>query len=216
VVQYSAPRLVNNFIRSFMQARDGTMWIATDEGVSRISGEHVQNLRVRDGLAYFSTRALIEDQNNDVWIGTDHGLSHWREGRFLHGAVTKAMSNEKVWSILQDSNGDIWFGTRDHGLYRYSAGKLTQYTTAQGLASNSVYQIVEDRQDELWLSGPNTISSFHLSRLKTASFQKTSFLGVTVYDRAAWDRMAASGFRAIKARFISCRNVRRPMPRRGS
>jgi ligand-binding sensor domain-containing protein/signal transduction histidine kinase len=182
VVQYSAPRLVNNFIRSFMQARDGTMWIATDEGVSRISGEHVQNLRVRDGLAYFSTRALIEDQNNDVWIGTDHGLSHWREGRFLHGAVTKAMSNEKVWSILQDSNGDIWFGTRDHGLYRYSAGKLTQYTTAQGLASNSVYQIVEDRQDELWLSGPNTISSFHLSRLKTASFQKTSFLGVTVYD----------------------------------
>lgn len=183
VIQYSAPqRLVNNFVRAFLQAHDGTMWIATDEGVSRISGEHVQNIRVRDGLAYFSTRALIEDRENDIWIGTDHGLSHWRSGKFLHDMVTEALHDEKVWSILQDRNGDIWFGTRDHGLYRYSSGKLTQYTTAQGLASNSIYQILEDRKGNLWLSGPNTVSSFNLSSLNAASFQRTSFLGVTVYD----------------------------------
>jgi ligand-binding sensor domain-containing protein/two-component sensor histidine kinase len=183
VVQYSAPqRLTNNFVRAFLQTRDGTIWIATDEGVSRISGEHVQNIRVRDGLAYFSTRALIEDRENGIWIGTDHGLSHWRAGRFLHDMVTEALRNEKIWSILQDSHGDIWFGTRDHGLYRYSSGKLTQYTTAQGLASNSIYQIVEDRRDDLWLSGPNSVSSFRLSSLNGLPFQRTSFLGVTVYD----------------------------------
>ncbi len=182
-VHYSAPqRLVNNFVRAFLQARDGTVWIATDEGVSRVSGEHVENLHVRDGLAYFSTRALIEDRDSGIWIGTDHGLSHWRAGAFLQDAATEALRNEKVWSILQDSNGDIWFGTRDHGLFRYSAGKLTQYTTAQGLASNSIYQILEDKQSNLWLSGPNTISSFHLARLNAESFQRTSFLGVTVYD----------------------------------
>ncbi len=183
VVSYAAPRrLVNNFVRAFLQASDGTMWIATDEGVTRISGEHVQNIRVRDGLAYFSTRALIEDRNHDIWIGTDHGLSHWHEGRFLQDAVTEALRNEKIWSILQDSNGDIWFGTRSHGLYRYSSGKLTQYTTAQGLISNSIYQLLEDRLGNLWISGPDTISSFRLSRLNDASFQRTSFLGVTTYN----------------------------------
>lgn len=182
-VHYSAPeRLVNNFVRAFLQARDGTMWIATDEGVSRINGERVENLHVRDGLAYFSTRALIEDRENGIWIGTDHGLSHWRGGAFIQDVATEALRNEKVWSILQDGSGDIWFGTRDHGLFRYSAGKLTQYTTAQGLASNSIYQILEDKQGSLWLSGPNTISSFHLTRLNAESFQRTSFLGVTVYD----------------------------------
>jgi ligand-binding sensor domain-containing protein len=159
-VRYSAPnRLVNNFVRAFMQARDGSMWIATDEGVSRISQKNVQNFRVRDGLAYFSTRALIEDREGGIWIGTDHGLSHWRDGIFLHDTATDGLRSEKVWSILQDRGGDIWFGTRDHGLYRYHSGKLTQYTTAQGLASNSIYQILEDRQGEMWLSGPNTISS---------------------------------------------------------
>lgn len=182
-VHYSAPRLlVNNFVRAFLQARDGTMWIATDEGVSRIAGEGVQNLHVRDGLAYFSTRALMEDRDGGIWIGTDHGLSHWRAGSFLRDTVTEALRKEKVWSILQDHNGDIWFGTRDHGLFRYSSGKLTQYTAAQGLASNNIYQILEDRQGNLWLSGPNTVSSFRLSRINAGSYQPTPFLGVTVYE----------------------------------
>lgn len=182
-IHYSAPhRLVNNFIRAFLQARDGTIWIATDEGVSRIDGERVQNFHVRDGLAYFSTRALMEDNSGDIWIGTDHGLSHWHAGAFLSDAVTEALDKEKVWSILQDHGGDIWFGTRDHGLFRYHAGQLMQYTTAQGLISNNIYQVLEDRQGNLWLSGPNTISSFRLSRIDAASFHRTPYLGVTVYQ----------------------------------
>ncbi|MHB1021640.1 MAG: sensor histidine kinase [Acidobacteriaceae bacterium] len=186
-IRYSAPkRLVNNFVRAFLETLAGTIWIATDEGVSRISGDHVQNIGVRDGLVYFSTRAIMEDRDNGIWIGTDQGLSHWRNGVFLHDVATEGLKKEKVWSILQDQNGDIWFGTRDHGLFRYSSGKLTQYTTAQGLASNSIYQILEDRKDDLWLSGPNSISSFHLARLNADSFQRTSFLGVTVYDMP-WD-----------------------------
>jgi ligand-binding sensor domain-containing protein/signal transduction histidine kinase len=182
-VHYSAPqRLVNNFVRAFLQTADGTVWIATDEGVSLISGDRVENLRVQDGLAYFSTRALIEDRSHDVWIGTDHGLSHWRDGAFVRDGITEALRNEKVWSILQAHDGDLWFGTRDDGLFRYRSGKLKHYTTAEGLASNSIYQILEDGQDNLWLSGPDTISSFSLSRLSAKSPQQTSFLDVTVYQ----------------------------------
>jgi len=182
-LHYLAPQsLVNNFVRAFLQTQDGTVWIATDEGVSLINGDRVQNIRVQDGLAYFSTRALIEDRNHDVWIGTDHGLSHWRNGAFLYDATTQALRNEKVWSILQDRSGDIWFGTRDHGLFRYHSGKLKQYTTENGLASNSIYQMLEDKEDDLWLSGPDTISSFDITKLNLQSAQQASFLNVTVYQ----------------------------------
>ena len=48
VIHYTAPsRLTNNFARAFLQSRDGAMWIATDEGVSRIAGEDTQNYQVR-------------------------------------------------------------------------------------------------------------------------------------------------------------------------
>jgi ligand-binding sensor domain-containing protein/signal transduction histidine kinase len=180
VIRYPAPRrLINNFVRAFMQSRDGAVWIATDEGVSRIAGKETQNYQVSNGLAYFSTRALIEDRIGDIWIGTDHGLSHLHAGAFVHDAATAALAEEKVWSILEDKNGALWFGTRSHGLFRYQEGQITLYTTAQGLANNSIYQLLADRLGSLWLSGPTTISSFPLP---SQGPDGESHLKVNVYE----------------------------------
>jgi ligand-binding sensor domain-containing protein/signal transduction histidine kinase len=182
-VHYSAPdNLANNFVRAFLESRDGAMWIATDEGVSRIAGGRVRNFRVRDGLVYFSTRALLEDRDGNIWIGTDQGLSCWDGSRFVQNRVTRDLSREKVWSILQDAHGAIWFGTRDHGLFRYRAGNLAHFTVTQGLASNSVFQLLEDRFDQLWISSPNTISSIPLAGLDTTPPEKSVQLAVTTYD----------------------------------
>ena len=119
------------------------MWIATDEGVSRIAAEDTQNYQVRNGLAYFSTRALVEDKHGDIWIGTDHGLSHLHAGAFVHDAATAALAEEKVWSILEDDHGALWFGTRSHGLFRYARRKdHGVIPPRQGLANNSIYQLL--------------------------------------------------------------------------
>ncbi len=186
-VHYSAPlRLVNNFVRAFLESRDGSIWIATDEGISRITGGRVSNLRVRDGLVYFSTRALMEDRNGNLWIGTDQGLSCWSNGRFIQNPATRGLAQEKIWSILEDANGVIWFGTRDHGMFRYRADRLTQFTTTQGLASNSIYQLLEDRRGQLWMSSPNTISSIPLESLDADTSEAELHLPVTTYDMP-WD-----------------------------
>jgi ligand-binding sensor domain-containing protein/signal transduction histidine kinase len=181
VIHYTAPsRLTNNFVRAFLQSRDGAMWIATDEGVSRVAGPDTQNYQERNGLAYFSTRALVEDRNGDIWIGTDHGLSHLHGGAFVHDAATDALAEEKVWSILEDNYGALWFGTRSHGLFRYQDGRITTYTTAQGLATNSIYQLLDDQRGSLWLSGPTTISSFPLPTQEPAA--EETHLKVNVYE----------------------------------
>src|SRR5258708_17103295 len=70
LIHYSTKEgLVNNFIRAFLQSRDGSIWIATDEGVSRWRPQGIANYQMRDGLAYFSTRSLLEDRHGDIWIG---------------------------------------------------------------------------------------------------------------------------------------------------
>jgi signal transduction histidine kinase/ligand-binding sensor domain-containing protein len=182
-VHYSAPgRLANNFVRAFLESRDGAMWIATDEGITRIAGARAHNLRVQDGLVYFSTRALMEDGTETMWIGTDQGLSCWRDGHFIQNAATRGLAREKIWSILEDGMGAIWLGTRDHGLFRYKEGRLAQFTTAQGLVSNSIYQLLRDRRNQLWLSSPNMISSIPLEELDTAVPDRGLHLAVTTYD----------------------------------
>ncbi|MGO9862696.1 MAG: two-component regulator propeller domain-containing protein [Terriglobales bacterium] len=173
--------LVNNFVRAFLASRDGSVWIATDEGVSRWRDGKFTNFQMADGLCYFSTRSLLEDRNGDLWIGTDRGVSRLHGDRFASDAVTAALQHEKVWAIHQDSDGGLWFGTRAGGLYRWRDGGLTHYTTAQGLASNSIYELVEDQRGTLWISGPNGISAVNRHDLDAVAELRARRVNLTLY-----------------------------------
>lgn len=173
--------LVNNFVRAFLEGRDGSVWIATDEGVSRWRPEGFTNHQMRDGLCYFSTRTLWEDRNRDVWIGTDRGVSHFHGNGFVRDTVTDALENEKIWAIREDSDGGLWFGTRSGGLYRWRFGKLTHYTTTQGLASNSIYELLEDGKNNFWISGPNGISVINRRELDVIAENPSHPLSLTLY-----------------------------------
>jgi signal transduction histidine kinase/ligand-binding sensor domain-containing protein len=173
--------LVNNFIRAFLQGRDGSMWVATDEGVSRWHDGRFTNYQERDGLCYFSTRTLAEDRNGDIWVGTDRGVSHLQGGRIAKDAVTEALRHEKIWAIREDSDGGLWFGTRTGGLYRWRFGKLTHFTTAQGLASNSIYELLEDPGGDFWISGPNGISVINRRELDVIAEDPSHPLSLTLY-----------------------------------
>ena len=172
----------NKSIRAFLETRSGEIWIATDEGVSRIRAGGIEKLSEAAGLAYFSARSLLEDREGNIWIGTDHGLSRWVGGHFVKDAVTTALSEEKIWSILQDRSGVLWFGTRDHGLFRYSHGSIEQLTTIQGLPTNSIYGILQDRDGVFWITGPNTIASLFESEMDALGSGDRSLLNARVYS----------------------------------
>ena len=173
--------LVNNFIRVFVQGRDGSVWIATDEGVSRWLNGKFTNYQVPDGLCYFSTRSMIEDHNGDIWVGTDRGITRIHDGKPVADPVSDALKTEKIWAIHEDHDGGLWFGTRNGGLYRWQGGKLAHYTTAQGLASNSIYEILADETDTFWLSGPNGISAIDRNELEGTAQDPTHPLTLRLY-----------------------------------
>jgi ligand-binding sensor domain-containing protein/signal transduction histidine kinase len=157
-VQYTKRTgLVNDFVRAFLETRDGSMWIGTDEGATRWHDGVLSNYLPAQGLAYFSVRAIAEDRTGDVWIGTERGASHWRKGSFVQDVVTARLRQEKIWAIHEDSDGGLWFGTRGAGLFRWRDGKLAEFGPAQGLAAASIYQILEDERGAFWMSGPNAI-----------------------------------------------------------
>ena len=181
-VHYSTENgLVNNFVRAFLQSRDGSVWIGTDEGVSRWRPSGITNYEMSNGLCYFGIRSLLEDRSGDIWIGTDHGVSHIHEERFVSNRVTDALKNEKIWSMHEDSDGGLWFGTRTGGLYRWRSDRLTHYTTAQGLASNGVYELLEDRRGNLWMSSPQGISVMDRHDLDVVADDPSRRVAVTLY-----------------------------------
>jgi ligand-binding sensor domain-containing protein/signal transduction histidine kinase len=180
--------LSNNFVRAMAQDRDGSMWIAADEGLNHIVWENGQprigRYEMRDGLAYFSTRALLEDRNGDLWIGTDGGVSHLHAGAFVRDTATAALAQTKVWAIHEDASGTLWFGTRNNGLFRYSGGKLAQFTAADGLPGNAIYQILEDSAGHMWISGPNGATQMNRGELDTQAGYSPRHLALAFYSTA--------------------------------
>jgi ligand-binding sensor domain-containing protein/signal transduction histidine kinase len=173
--------LVNDFVRAFLESRDGSIWIGTDEGVSRWYGGTLTNYREPQGLAYFSIRTLAETHAGDIWIGTERGVSHWRQGSFVEDEVTTRLRAEKIWAIHEDRDGGLWFGTRGAGLFRWRGGKLAAFSAAEGLAGNSIYQILEDAQGTFWMSGPNAIWAVSRRDLDTLADHPGFHPAVTLY-----------------------------------
>jgi signal transduction histidine kinase/ligand-binding sensor domain-containing protein len=173
--------LVNDFVRVFLEGRDGSVWIGTDEGVSRWRNGEITNYRMSDGLSYFSIRALWQDSRDDIWIGTEQGVTRWHDGHFANDDVTQALRDDKVWTIHEDSDGGLWFGTLGDGLFRWRDGKLTHFTTEQGLASNSIYELLEDPRGTFWMSGPDGISSVKRSDLNQFAQDPKFRPAVTLY-----------------------------------
>ena len=181
-VQYTKRTgLVNDFVRAFLGSRDGSVWIGTDEGVTRWRDGVLTNFLEPQGLAYFSVRTMAEDRSGDIWIGTERGVSHWRNGQFMRDEVTTRLRQEKIWAIHQDPQGGLWFGTRGAGLFRWRDGRLTEFGTAQGLAAASIYQILEDPRGTLWMSGPNAILAVSREDLDRLAERPGFHPAVTLY-----------------------------------
>jgi ligand-binding sensor domain-containing protein/two-component sensor histidine kinase len=158
--------LANNFIRVLIQARDGSIWMGTDVGLSHLKAGHFQNFGLKDGLCHLDIHSIVEDSTGDLWIGTSLGLSHLHNGRFVEDAATRGLRAEKVWSISITRDGAMLFGTRHGGLYEFARDQIEHFTMAQGLSSDSIYKILGDGKDNLWLSGPDGISRINIDDLE--------------------------------------------------
>ena len=54
--------------------RDGTMWIATDDGLSRIADGRIANLTTANGLPCKTVHWIVDDQSASYWLYTACGL----------------------------------------------------------------------------------------------------------------------------------------------
>jgi ligand-binding sensor domain-containing protein len=66
--------LSDNTIRSIIEARDGSVWIATDLGLDRLQNGKFNIYGAGNGLTSSSTRVIHEDRNGTIWVGTEVGI----------------------------------------------------------------------------------------------------------------------------------------------
>lgn len=144
--------LPSSAVQSVIQARDGSIWAATQEGVARFDGVHftVYNAGNTPALKSNVVTSLFQSRDGSVWIGMRGGLARWKNGKFTGFTVASGLSSNDITAIAEGSRGHLWIAT-DNGLDRLSQHGFVVYGKSQGLPSRKIVSLCLDSHNALWV-----------------------------------------------------------------
>jgi len=179
----ASSNLIDNFgntdAYSMIQAADGSLWVASEQGLFRHNPVTDQT-RIykyseedRDGLLTQAVNAVFEARDGTIWIATHNHFSRMtdeQEGTFQHFRYQPSELSIGIARpvIFQDFYSSFWLGTAN-GLFRFDPETET-FTTFQNspdqpssLSNNHIKSILEDpRQPEkyLWIGTSGGLNKF--------------------------------------------------------
>ena len=131
--------LVSWDVKALAEASDGTLWVGTTEGISRLrlGGEPVvlKNLTRAQGLSDRHITALAEDQAGNIWAGTE-GAGVMRIDRlgFTTYREQDGLPTDRVFSVFEDQAGELLAVTTGAGDQRSRSVEIFDGVRFHGVA----------------------------------------------------------------------------------
>lgn len=154
----SAPgSLSNDIVRDIVQFRDGSIWIATNEGINRYRGDGTFDkwLSLGEGvlLPDITIMQILEPLDGEgMWLGTySNGLVRWspEKGELFRVEVGSSLIND----LEYDSRGRLWVA-HNGGLTVWQNGIVAQFTWKRdrsGLSGNTAKIVEFDDRGNAWI-----------------------------------------------------------------
>lgn len=104
--------LAGSNVYAVCQDKDGFIWFATENGLSRFDGTNFKNFTVQDGLPDNEVLRLFPDSKGRLWIGTfNKDICYYFEGKIHNKAndslVRKISLSGSLAAAAEDKNGRI-------------------------------------------------------------------------------------------------------------
>ena len=209
-------------------ARDGAVWLATENGIVRVDASRVQRFGAEAGLGV-PVRVIMEDRSGNLWLGTrGSGLSRVATQGFTTYTVETGLSAREVSALVEDrtnrlcvtgfaANGARRFGALDgHRFVPFTPGG-TGGIEYWGWGWNHV--LLQARGGEWWLATgegliryPATDSCTTLARLRP-SFVYTRADGLAsdnvfrIFEDSRGDVWIAAFGQGALARWVRARGT---------
>jgi ligand-binding sensor domain-containing protein len=139
---------------AIVPARDGYLWVGTEEGLARFDGVRfsVFDRKNTPGLERHNVTTLLESRDGTLWIGTmGGGLVRYAGGRFRRYGSPQGLPDEIVSALAEDRQGTLWVGTFHNGVARLRGDRFDSLTTKDGLSNNEVRALFVDADDAVWI-----------------------------------------------------------------
>jgi signal transduction histidine kinase/ligand-binding sensor domain-containing protein len=142
--------LADDGILSLNEGADGSVWVGTRGGFSRLRNGEFESFLPQDGLSQSSVSSLYQDREGSLWAGTKLGLNQFVDGRAVPFSTSEGLPSNAAGPLLQTSAGRVWIGTLDAGLAQFDGRRFSTLGVRQGLTSDMVVALAEYR-DAVWV-----------------------------------------------------------------
>jgi signal transduction histidine kinase/ligand-binding sensor domain-containing protein len=157
-------------VTGLFEDREGSIWVATPDGLDRFRDFAVPTISVKQGLSNATVGSVLAAKDGSVWLGTINGLNRWNDGQIRIYRKQSGLPDDYVESLFQDDRGRIWISTL-RGFAYFENGR---FVPVSGVPGRYGHSIGGDSAGNLWISHDQSL--FHL-------------LGESVVERIPWARL---------------------------
>lgn len=154
--------LSSSMINNIYQDKDGIIWIATEDGLSRYDGAkftvYRHNPEDEHSLLNNYTRTLFEDSKGRLFVGTLNGLQIYDRATGIFKTIPRVFKQGgyiqiHVSVIMERSNGEILIGTSGHNTFslKTQGDSIIAFQITEPAFGNFINDIHEDRKGNLWI-----------------------------------------------------------------
>ena len=177
--QYStAQGLVSKTVSQIIVAHDGSLWIATPDGLSHMKNGHFRNYSTADGLSSNQVLSVYQDRADGIWAQTQGGINRLSGERFVPFSSVQVKDDVFPVRLAENSLGDLYAANSPKGIGLIQNDKLI--TVNEDL---QVLDMVESAQHDLWFSGRNGIIRIAEDKLKRTVTEHDALLDYALFDR---------------------------------
>ncbi|MEM7584181.1 MAG: ATP-binding protein [Acidobacteriota bacterium] len=148
-------------VNAVLAARDGSLWVATDEGLrKRQGGNFAAALGSPSGLR---VRRIFENPRGGLRLATASGVVSFDDDGWRTAQCLESASCNSVFAIHETPNA-VLIGT-SAGLYQLVDGELVSGSSPGLEIDRPIYFIIQDRSDRIWFGTDDGVLRWDGSKL---------------------------------------------------
>lgn len=139
------------FVRGLMEAPDGAVWVASQEGVSEIRGDQVVNYGPSQGLEVAPNHHLALDAENRVLVANRHGLFRLEGARFQPLPRPGTWADRPLRFVARDRGRGVWLVDAGDHVARWDAQGLQEYPLPDSHRARRIRGLQMDAHGQAWI-----------------------------------------------------------------
>ncbi len=114
------------WIYNMVIGRDGSLWVASVNGIFRVKDGTYQQWSVPEVLSWMKVHWVFEDSDGAVWAGLPTGMARLKNNQIRNIARTNGLFDDFVFAIVPDDFGYFWVDSV-RGIFRVSRQSLNDF-----------------------------------------------------------------------------------------